>query len=86
MVAYAVSKAAVASITQSLGEELADEGIFVNAIIPSIMNTPANRYGMPDADHSRWPGVSDVAKTVVFLLSAANASTRGGLIPVYGKA
>jgi len=86
MVAYAASKAAVTSITQSLGEELGAEGIFVNAIIPSIMDTPANRQGMPNADHSQWPTVADVAQTVVFLLSTANAATRGGLIPVYGKA
>ncbi|MBT6897736.1 MAG: SDR family NAD(P)-dependent oxidoreductase, partial [Rhodobacteraceae bacterium] len=86
MVSYTASKAAVASMTQSLGEELAAESIFVNAVVPSVMNTPANRAAMPDADHSLWPSVNDVAETMVFLLSPTNASTRGGLIPVYGKA
>jgi NAD(P)-dependent dehydrogenase (short-subunit alcohol dehydrogenase family) len=86
MVSYAASKAAVASMTQSLGEELASESIFVNAVVPSVMDTPANRGAMPDADHSHWPSVNDVAQTMVFLLSPTNTSTRGGLIPVYGKA
>lgn len=86
MVAYAASKAAVASMTQCLGEELAAEGIFVNAIIPSVMDTPANRAAMPEADPSTWPSVGDVAARVVDLLSPENRTTRGGLIPVYGRA
>ena len=85
MVAYSASKAAVASITQSLGEELASDGIFVNAIVPSVMDTPANRQGMPNADHSQWPSVGDVAATIAFLLSPGNTATRSGLIPVYGR-
>ena len=85
MVAYSASKAAVASMTQSLGEELASENIFVNGIVPSVMDTPANRQAMPDADHSLWPGVNDVAASIAFLLSPANTATRSGLIPVYGR-
>ena len=85
MVAYGTSKAAVTSMTTSLAEELASEGIWVNAVIPSVMDTPANRAGMPDADHDAWPSVDDVAQTVTFLASPANAVTRGGLIPVYGR-
>jgi len=85
MVAYGTSKAAVTSMTTSLAEELASEGIWVNAVIPSVMDTPANRRGMPDADHDAWPSVADVAQTVTFLASPANAVTRGGLIPVYGR-
>ena len=85
MIAYSASKAAVASITQSLGEELKEEGIFVNAIVPSVMNTPANRAGMPDADHGKWPSVDHVASTVAFLLSPANQATRSALVPVYGQ-
>ena len=85
MVSYSVSKAAVASLTVSLAEELADQGIWVNAIVPSIMATEANRAGMPDADHDRWPSVAEVAETTVFLASPANAVTRGALVPVYGR-
>jgi len=85
LVPYAASKAAVASITQSLGEELAEDGIWVNAVVPSIMDTPANRSGMPTADHDAWPKVDEVAETIAFLASPENATTRGGLIPVYGK-
>ena len=85
MVAYAASKAAVASITQSLAEEVADDRIWVNAIVPSIMDTPVNRSAMPDADHSAWPGLEEVAATILFLASPGNAVTRGALVPVYGR-
>ncbi len=84
MVAYAAAKSAVIAITQSLAEEVRDETIWVNAVIPSIMNTKVNRKAMPDADHSRWPALSAVAETVAFLASPLNLSTRGGLVPVYG--
>ena len=83
--AYAASKAAVVSLTQSLAEELAGEKIWVNAVVPSTMYTPANRKGMPDADFSRWPKLDEVAATVLFLASPQNAVTRGALVPVYGR-
>lgn len=83
--AYAASKAAVAAMTQSLAEELKPEGIWVNAVVPSTMDTPANRAAMPDADFSAWPSVEDVAETIVFLASPRNRSTRGALVPVYGR-
>jgi len=86
MAAYAASKAAVASLTQCLAEELAPERIWVNAVVPSIMDTPANRRAMPDADHDTWPDVAEVAETISFLLSPENAVTRGALVPVYGRA
>ena len=86
MVSYATSKAAVAAITTSLAEELAPEGIWVNAVLPSVMDTPENRRAMPDADHGSWPSVDEVARTVAFLASPDNAATRGGLVPVYGRA
>ena len=86
MVAYSTSKAAVTAMTTALAEELAPVSIWGNALLPSVMNTPANRRAMPDADHAAWPSVDDVAKTVVFLASPDNAVTRGGLIPVYGRA
>lgn len=83
--AYAASKAVVASLTVSLAEELAAESIWVNAVIPSTMDTPANRRAMPHADASKWPSVADVAATIAFLASPQNAVTRGALVPVYGR-
>lgn len=84
--AYAASKAAVAALTRSLAAELRDEGILCNAIVPSIIDTPANRRAMPDADFARWPGPAQIAETIAFLCSPANALTSGALVPVYGRA
>jgi len=86
MVAYTMSKSAVAALTVSLAEELAAERIWVNAVAPSILDTPANRSAMPDAPHDTWPKLDDVAATIVFLASPENRSSRGGVVPVYGGA
>jgi NAD(P)-dependent dehydrogenase (short-subunit alcohol dehydrogenase family) len=86
MALYAASKAAVGALTQSLAEELAKENIWVNAVAPSVLDTPANRAAMPKADHSSWAAVDDVARVIVFLASPANRVARGGVIPVYGRA
>jgi NAD(P)-dependent dehydrogenase (short-subunit alcohol dehydrogenase family) len=83
--AYAMSKAAVAALTLSLSEELKGEGIWVNAIVPSVLDTPANRAGMPSADVDAWPKVEEAAETIAFLASPRNTSTRGALVPVYGR-
>jgi NAD(P)-dependent dehydrogenase (short-subunit alcohol dehydrogenase family) len=83
-VAYAASKAAVASITQCLAEEVKSDGIWVNAIVPSIIDTPANRKAMPTANHDGWPKTDELAATIVFLASPSNRATRGALVPVYG--
>jgi NAD(P)-dependent dehydrogenase (short-subunit alcohol dehydrogenase family) len=83
--AYSASKAAVVSLTVSLSEELAAEKIWVNAVVPSIMDTPMNRQAMPKAEHDKWPKVSEVAATIAFLASPQNQVTRGALVPVYGK-
>lgn len=85
MVAYAASKAAVASITQSLAAEVSSEGIYVNAIVPSIIDTHANRAAMPDADFSKWPKPSELAESIAFLASPSNALTSGALVPVFGR-
>ena len=85
MAAYAASKAAVAAMTVVLAEEVANDGILVNAVAPSIMDTPANRKAMPKADFDKWPKVEEVAATIVFLASPDNRATRGGIVPVYGK-
>ena len=83
--AYAASKAAVAALTVSLGEELAASGIWVNAVVPSIIDTAANRAAMPDANHASWPKPEQIAETIAFLASPQNAVTRGALVPVYGR-
>ncbi|TVQ63821.1 MAG: SDR family NAD(P)-dependent oxidoreductase [Phycisphaerales bacterium] len=85
MVSYAVSKAGVAALTQALAAEWAEHELWVNAVVPSIMDTPGNRKAMPDADHGQWPSVADIAETVVFLASPWNLSTRAALVPVYGR-
>ena len=85
MAAYTASKAAVAALTVALAEEVAKSGILVNAVAPSIMDTPANRAAMPKADFAAWPKVDEVASTIVFLASPDNKVTRGGIVPVYGR-
>jgi NAD(P)-dependent dehydrogenase (short-subunit alcohol dehydrogenase family) len=83
--AYGASKAAVAAMTVALAEEVAKDGILVNAVAPSIMDTAVNRKDMPKADFDRWPKVEEVAATILFLASPDNRVTRGAVVPVYGK-
>jgi NAD(P)-dependent dehydrogenase (short-subunit alcohol dehydrogenase family) len=84
MIAYTASKSAVAALTQSLAQETTDEQIWVNAVAPSVLDTPANRAAMPDADYRRWVAPADLAEIVAFLASPDNRVTRGAVIPVYG--
>jgi NAD(P)-dependent dehydrogenase (short-subunit alcohol dehydrogenase family) len=86
MLAYVTAKAGVASITQSLGAELLAENILVNAVLPSIIDSAANRQAMPAADHARWPKPAEIAQTIAFLVEPACALTSGALVPVYGRA
>ncbi len=85
MSAYGAAKAAVAALTVALSEEVAKDGILVNAVAPSIMDTPTNRKDMPKADFDKWPKVEEVAATIVFLASPENRLTRGAIVPAYGK-
>lgn len=85
LVAYGASKAVVASMTTSLAEEVAPDGIWVNAIAPSIIDTPANRASMPNADFAKWPKAADLAATIVHLASPGNTVARGAVVPVYGR-
>jgi NAD(P)-dependent dehydrogenase (short-subunit alcohol dehydrogenase family) len=85
MAAYTASKAAVAALTAALAEEVAKDDILVNAVVPSIMDTPANREAMPKANHANWPKLEEVAQTILFLASPDNKVTRGALVPVYGR-
>src|SRR5215470_8867359 len=85
MGAYTASKAGVAKLTESLADELKDRGITVNAVLPSIIDTPANRADMPKADFSRWVAPSAIADVIVFLLSDQARAVTGALIPVSGR-
>ncbi|TNJ32905.1 SDR family oxidoreductase [Arenimonas terrae] len=85
MGAYAASKAGVARLTEALAEELKDRGITVNALLPSIIDTPVNRTDMPDADFSRWVQPAQLADAIAFLLSARASAITGALIPVVGR-
>jgi NAD(P)-dependent dehydrogenase (short-subunit alcohol dehydrogenase family) len=85
MTAYTASKAAVAAFTQALAAELAGRNILVNAIAPSIIDTPSNRAAMPGADHAAWPKPEEIAPTIAFLASPDNHVTTGAVVPVPGR-
>ncbi|MEO7325408.1 MAG: SDR family NAD(P)-dependent oxidoreductase [Dokdonella sp.] len=85
MGAYAASKAGVARLTEALAEELKDQHITVNAVLPSIIDTPPNRADMPKADFDRWVKPEQLADVIVFLLSEQAAAITGALLPVSGR-
>ncbi|MCR5881030.1 SDR family oxidoreductase [Phenylobacterium sp. J367] len=85
MGAYAAAKAGVHSLTQALAEELKGDGVTVNAVLPSIIDTPANRKDMPDADPSAWVAPDDLAAVILFLASEAARAVTGALLPVTGR-
>jgi NAD(P)-dependent dehydrogenase (short-subunit alcohol dehydrogenase family) len=79
---YSVSKLAVLHLVRMASEEVAGTGISVNAVVPSIIDTPANRASMPDADHDRWPKVTDLARAYLFLASPTSKPVNGAALPV----
>lgn len=83
--AYAASKAGVSRLTESLAAELKDSGVRVNAVLPSIIDTPANRASMPDADFARWVTPDALAEVIGFLLSDKARAITGALLPVTGR-
>ncbi len=83
---YASSKAAVIAFAKTVAAEYRDEGVRCNAILPSVIDTPANRAAQPDADHSRWVKPAEIAEVVRFLCSEESAATSGAAVPVYGRA
>jgi NAD(P)-dependent dehydrogenase (short-subunit alcohol dehydrogenase family) len=86
MSAYCCAKSSVMKLTESLSEELRQQGVNVNAVLPSIIDTPPNRKDMPDADFSKWVSPAQLAEVICFLASAAAGAVHGALIPVRGLA
>jgi NAD(P)-dependent dehydrogenase (short-subunit alcohol dehydrogenase family) len=84
--AYSVAKAAVLALVTALDVEYRREGVRCNAVLPSVIDTPANRAGQPDADHSKWVQPEEIAKVVRFLVSPESGVISGAAVPVYGRA
>ena len=83
---YITAKAGVIAFVQALAAEYRDDGIRANAVLPSTIDTPANREQMPNADHAKWVPPEQIARVVCFLVSDDAAPTSGAAIPVYGRA
>ncbi len=84
MSAYCCAKSSVMKLTESLSEELRHRGININAVLPSIIDTPQNRQDMPDADFSHWVSPVQLAEVICFLSSTSASAIHGALIPVRG--
>jgi NAD(P)-dependent dehydrogenase (short-subunit alcohol dehydrogenase family) len=83
--AYTASKSGVMRLTETLAEELKERDITVNALLPSILDTPPNRADMPTADFARWVTPQQLADVILFLLSDQSSAITGALIPVTGR-
>ena len=83
---YITAKAGVIAFVQALAAEYRDDGIRANAVLPSTIDTPANRQQMPNADHSKWVPPEQIARVIRFLVSEDSAPTSGAAVPVYGRA
>jgi NAD(P)-dependent dehydrogenase (short-subunit alcohol dehydrogenase family) len=83
--AYAASKAAVIALGQSIAAEVLRAGVRVNVVLPSIIDTPANRKAMPAAEHARWVTTESLGEVIAFLLSEAARDISGAALPVYGR-
>ena len=86
MAAYVTAKAAVAALTRAIAAETLHDGILVNAVAPSIIDTPRNRADIPKADFAKWPKPQEVAEAIAWLVSPRNTLTSGTVLPVYGRA
>jgi NAD(P)-dependent dehydrogenase (short-subunit alcohol dehydrogenase family) len=84
--AYAASKAGVIALVQAASEEVKHEGVTVNCVLPSVIDTPANRRAMPEADWARWVAPEEIGHVMAFLLSEGASAVTGAAIPVYGRA
>jgi NAD(P)-dependent dehydrogenase (short-subunit alcohol dehydrogenase family) len=83
---YAAAKAGLNALVLTLAKELKDAGATANAILPSVIDTAANRAGMPDGKFDRWVRAEEVAALLAYLASEASSATSGALIPIYGRA
>jgi NAD(P)-dependent dehydrogenase (short-subunit alcohol dehydrogenase family) len=83
---YVTAKAGVIAFAQAVAVEYRDEGVRCNALLPSVIDTPANRAAMPNADFAKWVAPAQLAATIAFLCSDDGAATSGAAIPVYGRA
>ena len=83
--AYGAAKAAVIALTQSIAEEGGPHGVTCNVVIPSTMDTPANRADMPDADFSKWVKTEHMAEVMAFLCTEAGGNINGATIPVWNR-
>lgn len=82
---YCTSKAAVITLTEALADELKEQGINVNCVLPGTLDTPQNRAAMPDQDPSRWVPLDALADVILFLASDAARAVTGAAVPVYGR-
>ena len=82
--AYAASKAAALALMSALAAETSGTGVRVNSVLPSVIDTPANRKAMPKADFAKWPKPEEIARVILFLCSDDAAVIHGAAIPVYG--
>ena len=83
---YITGKAALLAFVKALDAEYKGSGVRCNAVLPSVIDTPANREATPDADFSRWVQPAEIAKVIRFLVSADSVPVSGAGIPVYGRA
>ncbi len=82
---YAASKAVVVRLTEALAEELKDQGITVNCVLPGIIDTPPNREAMPEADRQRWVSPEEIAEVILFLASDRARAVTGAALPIVGR-
>ena len=86
LAAYAVSKAALVALVRNVAAEVGNSGITANAVLPSTIDTPANRKAMPKADFSKWVAPESIAKLLIWLCSEEAGDVNGAVIPIYGRA
>lgn len=84
--AYAASKAAVVTMAQVVAKEVLEHGVRINSVLPSTMDTPANRTSMPDADPTKWVALDSASAVIAFLLSESARDVTGAALPIYGRA
>lgn len=84
--AYGVSKAGLVALIRTIALEVKNQGVTANVVLPSVIDTPANRKAMPKADFAKWVRPESIAKLLVWLASEEAADVNGAVIPIYGKA